>query len=56
LRHFLLMVLFAALVALVFGTVGREKARERFTYGAKIFVEFVGIGLALGWLLFWLPF
>jgi len=55
LRHFLLMVLFAALVALVFGTVGRENIRERFTYGAKIFAEFVGIGLALGWILFWLP-
>ena len=49
------MFLFAALVALVFGTVGREKARERFTYGAKIFAEFVGIGLVLGWILFWLP-
>jgi hypothetical protein len=49
------MVLFAALVAIIFGIVGREKPAERFTYGAKIFVEFVGIGLALAWVLYWLP-
>jgi hypothetical protein len=49
------MVLFAALVAMIFGIVGREKPAERFTYGGKIFVEFVGIGLALAWVLYWLP-
>ena len=53
--HFLLMVLFAALVAVVFGTVGREGARARALYGLKIFGEFVGVGLALAWLLYWLP-
>lgn len=54
-RHFLVMVLFAIFVAIIFGIVGREKASERFFYGAKIFFEFVGIGLALAWVLFWLP-
>ena len=54
-RHFLVMVLFAAFVAVIFGIVGREKSSERFSYGAKIFVEFVGIGLVLAWVLFWLP-
>jgi hypothetical protein len=49
------MVLFAAFVAIIFGIVGREKASERFTYGTKIFVEFVGIGLALAWVLYWFP-
>ena len=53
--HFLLMVLFAALVAVVFGTVGREGGRPRLLYGLKIFCEFVGVGLALAWLLYWLP-
>ncbi len=54
-RHFLIMILFAAFVAVVFGIVGREKPFERFTYGTKIFAEFVGIGLALAWVLYWLP-
>lgn len=54
-KHFLIMVLFAAFVSIIFGIVGREKSSERFTYGAKVFVEFVGIGLALAWVLYWLP-
>jgi len=49
------MVFFAALVALVFGMIGREKVYNRLTYGAKIFAEFIGIGLTLGWIFFWLP-
>ncbi len=54
-KHFLLMVLFAALVALVFGAVARDTARERALYGLKVFAEFVLIGLALAWLLYFLP-
>jgi hypothetical protein len=50
------MILFAIFVAIIFGIVGREKTSERVTYGAKIFAEFVGIGLVLAWLLYWLPF
>lgn len=54
-RHFLVMVLFATFVSIIFGIVGREKPFERFTYGIKIFAEFVGIGLVLAWVLYWLP-
>ena len=53
--HFLIMVLFAAFVAIAFGIVGREKPLERLTYGTKIFFEFVGIGLVLAWILYWFP-
>jgi hypothetical protein len=49
------MIVFAAFVAVIFGIVGREKPAERLTYGTKIFAEFVGIGLALAWVLYWLP-
>ena len=49
------MMLFAALVAIVFGIVGRETPQGRALYGLKIFVEFVGIGLALAWLLYFIP-
>ncbi len=54
-RHFLLMLVFALTVSIVFGVTGRETARTRFFYGGKIFCEFIGIGLLLGWLLYWLP-
>jgi undecaprenyl pyrophosphate phosphatase UppP len=55
-RHLLVMILFAVLVSVVFGTVARETARERLFYGMKVFAEFMGIGLALAWLLYFLPF
>lgn len=54
-KHFLLMLLFAAIVAVVFGVTGREGVRDRLRYGAKIFIEFVGVGFALAWLLYWIP-
>ena len=54
--HLLVMMLFAALVALVFGLVARDTGRERLFYGIKVFVEFIGIGLALAWLLYFFPF
>lgn len=49
------MVLFAALVSVVFGVIGRDDARSRALYGLKIFAEFMGVGLVLAWLLYWLP-
>lgn len=54
-RHFSLMLVFALTVSIVFGLTGREEPRARLSYGLKIFCEFIGIGLALGWLLYWLP-
>jgi hypothetical protein len=49
------MMLFATMVALVFGVVSRDTGRERLFYGLKVFAEFMGIGLALAWLLYFLP-
>jgi hypothetical protein len=49
------MVLFATMVSLIFGLVARDTGRERFFYGMKVFAEFIGIGLALAWLLYFLP-
>jgi hypothetical protein len=54
-KHFLMMILFAALVSIVFGAVARDTKRERALYGLKVFAEFVIIGLALAWLLYYLP-
>jgi hypothetical protein len=49
------MTLFALIVSVVFGSVARDTQRERVLYGLKIFAEFMGIGLALAWLLYFLP-
>ena len=55
-RHFLVMTLFALLAAVVFGIVAKDNDRERLLYGAKVFAEFMIIGLALAWLLYFIPF
>jgi hypothetical protein len=55
LTHFLVMMLYAGIVALVFAVVARDTGRERVFYGLKVFAEFMGIGLALAWLLYFLP-
>jgi hypothetical protein len=50
------MTAFAFIAAAVFGTVARDTAKDRVFYGLKIFAEFMVIGLALGWVLYFLPF
>ncbi len=55
-RHFLVMAAFALLASVVFGTVAKDTNRERLLYGAKVFAEFLIIGLALGWILYFIPF
>ena len=54
-RHFLVMTLFAALASIVFGAMGKETTRERLLYGVKVFAQFMGIGLALSWILYFIP-
>lgn len=54
-RHFLVMTAFAALAAVVFGTVAKDTKNERLSYGLKVFLEFLIIGLALSWLLYFVP-
>ena len=55
-RHFLVMTAFSILAAIVFGTVQKDTNRDRLVYGVKVFLEFMVIGLVLGWILYFLPF
>ena len=55
-RHFLVMTAFAALTAVVFGSVAKDSQSERVLYGLKVFAEFMVIGLVLGWILYFIPF
>ena len=54
-RHFLVIMLFAALAAIVFGAMAKDTRRERMIYGAKVFAEFMVIGLVLAWILYFIP-
>jgi len=50
------MTAFAMVAAIVFGTAAKDTNRERWIYGLKVFVEFVLVGLILGWILYFIPF
>jgi len=53
--HFLLMVLFSFLVALVFAVLMKDQPRDQLRTGAMIFAGFLLAGLALGWVMFPFP-
>lgn len=53
--HLLLMTMLAALIAVVFGAIAREDPKQSLLYGLKVFAEFMVIGIALAWLLYFLP-
>jgi heme A synthase len=53
--HFLLLVLFAALVSAVFAALSRDEPRAQLKSGAVMFAGFVAAALALGWLMYPLP-
>lgn len=50
--HFLLMVLFSLLVAVVFAFLMKDEPREQLRFGAMVFGAFVASALAIGWLMF----
>jgi hypothetical protein len=54
-RHFLLLVLFAFFVSLVFAVLMRDEPREQLRTGGMLFGAFVGAALVLGWLMYPLP-
>jgi hypothetical protein len=53
--HFVLLLLFAAFVSVVFATLMRDDPREQLKLGGRFFAGFVGSGVLLGWLLFPFP-
>ena len=52
----LMLALVCGLAAVVFGTVAKDHDRDRIAYGFKVFAEFMIIGLALSWILYFIPF
>jgi hypothetical protein len=53
--HFLLLLLFAFFVSLVFAVLMRDEPREQLRTGGLFFGAFVGAALAIGWLMYPLP-
>jgi hypothetical protein len=53
--HFTALVLYALLVSVVFAVLGKDTPRAQVIYGVKVFFAFVGIALALAWLMYPFP-
>jgi hypothetical protein len=54
--HLLLMIVFSLFVSVTFATLMRNEPREQVRFGAQLFAAFVLGGIAIGWLLYPLPF
>lgn len=50
--HVQSLLLFALIISLAFGTLGRRNPIERVKYAAWSFAMFVLVGIALGWLMY----
>lgn len=53
--HFLYLLGFAFLVSVLFGSFAGGTPTERIWYGAKTFLQFVGISLVIAWVLYFIP-
>ena len=54
--HFLLMVIFSALVSLVFAFIAKNDARQRCKYFLYLFCCFVLLSVLVGWIMYPFPF
>jgi hypothetical protein len=53
--HLVVMLVFAALVSLVFAVLLKDEPTEQVRLGGLLFGAFVGTGVVLGWILFPFP-
>ena len=53
--HLGLMVIFSLGVSTVFATLQRDEPREQLLLGARLLAGFIGVGILMGWVLYFLP-
>ncbi len=53
--HFLLLILFAFFVSVVFALIAKDEPRDQLRFGALLLVGFIVAAMALGWLMYPLP-
>jgi cytochrome bd-type quinol oxidase subunit 2 len=54
--HFLLMVVFSALVSLVFAFIAKSGGKERGKYFLYLFGSFILLSFLVGWIMYPFPF
>ena len=55
LSHFEALVIFALIVSTVFSLITKNGPREQLRYGVFVFISFLAVALAVGWLMYPLP-
>ena len=53
--HFVLLMLFAFFVSLVFAVIAKDTPREQLRFGGLMFGGFLASALVLGWLMYPFP-
>jgi hypothetical protein len=53
--HFVLLVIFAFFVSLIFAMLAKNDLREQVRFGGLLFAGFLGAAIVLGWLMYPFP-
>lgn len=53
--HFLLMVVYAAMISLFFSLLWRRERIAQIRFFGQMFLALIGLALALAWLMFFFP-
>ena len=55
LSHFQALFIFSLLVSTVFALITKSTPREQFRYGVFVFLSFLAVAIAIGWIMYPLP-
>jgi hypothetical protein len=55
LSHFSALFIFATIVSTVFALITKNEPREQLRYGMFVFLSFLAVAFAVGWIMFPLP-
>ena len=55
LSHFQALLFFALVVSVVFALITKNEPREQLRYGIFVFLSFLAVALAVGWIMYPLP-
>jgi hypothetical protein len=55
LSHFEALVVFALIVSTVFALITKNGPREQLRYGVFVFLSFLAVAIAVGWIMYPLP-
>jgi hypothetical protein len=53
--HFSAITIFALSVSIVFSLTTKETVKDRLRYGAFVFFCFLGVAVAVGWVVYFFP-